>query len=130
MKGEIVHYEIPARNAAKLSKFYATVFGWKFKDSGMSSMKYWLINMSASRPKGFLSSGGMYKKERSERPVNYIGTSNIDATIKKFVKAGGRITQPKVQIPGMGWSAKGVDPEGNDVGIFQATMRAPPRRKG
>ncbi|MDE1871201.1 MAG: VOC family protein [Candidatus Micrarchaeota archaeon] len=128
MNSDIVHYEIPAKNAEKLSKFYANVFGWKFKDSGMKGMKYWLIRMSSSRPKGFLSSGGMYKKSKSERPVNYIGTPNIDSTIKKFVKAGGKITQKKVEIIGMGWSAKGIDPEGNIVGIFQATMQ-PSRRR-
>ena len=130
MNGEIVHYEIPARNAGKLSKFYGSVFGWKFKESGMPSMKYWLVKMGSGRPKGFLSSGGIYKRTKTEKPVNYIGTSNIDSTLKKFVKAGGKITQKKVQIPGMGWSAKGVDPEGNVVGIFQATMRAPSKRRG
>ena len=128
MNNEIVHYEIPAKNAQKLSKFYSSVFGWKFKDSGMKGMKYWLIEMGSAKPKGFLSSGGMYKRMRSERPVNYVGTKNIDSTIRKFVNAGGKITQKKVEIPGMGWSAKGVDPEGNVVGIFQPTMRAPSRR--
>ena len=128
MKSDIVHYEIPAKNAEKLSKFYSSVFGWKFKDSGMKGMKYWLIEMNSARPKGFLSSGGMYKREKNERPVNYVGTSNIDDTIRKFVKAGGKITQKKVEVTGMGWSAKGVDPEGNVVGIFQTTMSAPRRR--
>ncbi|MGI0100914.1 MAG: VOC family protein [Candidatus Micrarchaeaceae archaeon] len=129
MNNEIVHYEIPARNAAKLSKFYASVFGWKFKDSGMQGMKYWLIEMGSAKPKGFLSSGGMYKRTRDEKPLNYIGSPNIDATIIKFVKAGGKITQKKHEVTGMGWSAKGIDPEGNVVGIFQATMRAQSRRQ-
>lgn len=129
MNSEIVHYEIPAKNAVRLSKFYASVFGWKFKDSNVPGMKYWLIEMGSARPKGFLSSGGMYKRMKDEKPVNYIGLPDIDSTIRKFVRAGGKITQKKAEIPGMGWSAKGVDPEGNVVGIFQATMRVPQRRQ-
>jgi len=129
MNGEIVHYEIPARNAEKLSKFYAAVFGWKFKDSGMpGGMKYWLIDMGSKKQKGFLGSGGMYKKEKNAPPVNYIGTTNIDNTTKKFVKSGGKMVQKKIEIPGMGWSAMGLDPEGNAVGMFQPTMRAPKRK--
>jgi predicted enzyme related to lactoylglutathione lyase len=72
----------------------------------------------------------MHTKEREkEGPVNYVNTSNIDTSIKKFKKAGGKITQPKVEIPGMGWSAKGVDPEGNQVGLFQPGRMAQPKAK-
>ena len=123
MNGEIVHYEIPAGNLKKLSGFYSKVFGWRFRDSGMASMKYFLIGMARERPAGFLVSGGMYASRRKGRPISYIGTPNIDATIRKFVGSGGKITHKKAMVPGMGWSAQGVDPEGNNVGMFQALPR-------
>ena len=124
MNGEIVHYEIPAGNLKKLSGFYSKVFGWKFRDSGMTSMKYFVIDMARNRPAGFLVSGGMYDSKRKGKPISYIGTPNIDATVRKFVSSGGKITHKKALVPGMGWSAQGVDPEGNNVGMFQALPRS------
>ncbi|MDE1855646.1 MAG: VOC family protein [Candidatus Micrarchaeota archaeon] len=116
MGHEIIHFEIPARNLAKLGRFYSSVFGWKITDSGMKGMKYMLVK-TGSR-KGALG-GGMYKRVKKEGPRNFVGTNNIDATIKKFKKAGGKIIMGKADIPNVGFSAIGLDPEGNTVGLFQ-----------
>ncbi|HVC58684.1 MAG TPA: VOC family protein [Candidatus Acidoferrales bacterium] len=119
MGNDIVHFEIPARNPAKLSKFYTGVFQWKFSDSGMHDMKYWLIKTSANS-KAVM--GGMYKKgSKREMAMNYINTSNIDATLKKFKQQGGKVLTEKMMIPNIGWTAMGLDPEGNPVGIWQAS---------
>jgi len=122
MEGDIVHYEIPARNPAKLSKFYASVLGWKFSDSKMPGMKYWLIKTSA---KTQLPSGGMYKKMKKDTgPRTYLSVKNIDVSAKKLRKNGGKILVPKQAIPGMGWSVIATDIEGNPMGLFQADMKA------
>lgn len=117
MTGEIVHYEIPAKNPEKLSKFYANTLGWKFKDSRMPNMKYWMISRTNSPKSGI---GGMYKKTAAKQiPTNYISVTNIDSAISRIKKNGGRITTPKQAIPQMGWSAQAEDPEGNALGLFQ-----------
>jgi len=36
MDNTIVHFEIPAENVEKLSKFYQELFGWKFIHSPLS----------------------------------------------------------------------------------------------
>ena len=120
--GEIVHYELPAKNPAKLSKFYANVLGWAFKDSGMVDMKYWTIKTSSSQKMGF---GGMYKKTMSQQvPTSYVSVANIDATVKKIQKSGGKVLVPKQAIPKMGWSVVARDPEGNALGLFQMDVKA------
>lgn len=127
MTGEIVHYEIPAKNPAKLSKFYANVLGWKFKDSGMTGMKYWLIRTS---PSTNLPSGGMYKKSAPKQsPTTYVAVKNIDASTRKLQKSGGKVLMPKQPIPGMGWSVVAQDPEGNMLGLFQNDMKAGKSKK-
>ena len=38
---------------------------------------------------------------------------------EKVVKLGGQIVVPKMEIPGMGWWALALDPEGNQIGLFE-----------
>ncbi len=124
MEGEIVHYEIPAKNPAKLSKFYASVLGWKFSDSKMPGMKYWVFKAQKASAKA-MGIGGMYKKSAARQgPVNYMSVKNIDLALKKIKQNGGKIAMPKMAIPKMGWSAVALDPEGNAVGFFQMDPKA------
>jgi predicted enzyme related to lactoylglutathione lyase len=43
----------------------------------------------------------------------------VDEYSKKVVKLGGKIIVPKMEIPEMGWWALALDPEGNQVGLFE-----------
>jgi hypothetical protein len=120
----IVHFEIPAKDPETLSKFYSEVFGWKFEKSPMQEMDYWLITTG---PRGKSVGGGMYKKMApDEGPRNYIGVDKIDKHIEAFKNAGGKELVGKMEVPKMGWSFIGVDPEGNAIAIFEAMAR--PRR--
>jgi predicted enzyme related to lactoylglutathione lyase len=121
MGSEIVHFEIPAQNPAKLSEFYKKSLGWTFKDSGMKEMKYWMIK-TATKPK---VGGGMYKKDNPKQGiVNYYNTPNIQTAIDKIKKNGGRIVVDKMKVMDMGWSAIALDPEGNMLGLFQPAKRS------
>jgi len=120
----IVHFEIPANDLAKLSKFYSDVFGWKFDKTQISDMDYWNISTG---PRGKSVPGGMYKRTgATDVPRNYIGVDNIDKHIAAFKKAGGREVVEKMEIPTIGWSYIGADPEGNLIALFEP--RAAPRR--
>lgn len=120
----VVHFEIPAEDPGKLSKFYSDVFGWKFEKSPMPDMDYWLISTG---PRGKSVGGGMYRKMRSnEGPRNFIQVDKIDKHIELFKNAGGKELVEKMEIPQMGWSFIGMDPEGNVIALFEA-MAAPRR---
>lgn len=119
----VVHFEIPANDVAKLSKFYSDVFGWKFEKTQVADMDYWNVSTGA---RGKSVPGGMYKRTgATDVPRNYIGVDNIDKHIEAFKKAGGREVVEKAEIPTIGWSYIGADPEGNLIAIF-APM--PPQR--
>jgi len=121
----IVHFEIPANDPASLSKFYSEVFGWKFNKEQMSDIDYWVISTG---PRGKSVGGGMYKRTgATDVPRNYIGVDKIDKHIEAFKKAGGREVVGKMEVPKMGWSYIGADPEGNLIALFEAM--APPRRR-
>jgi predicted enzyme related to lactoylglutathione lyase len=118
----VVHFEIPADDVEKLSKFYSDVFGWKFdKSPPMGGMEYWMIGTG---PRNRSVGGGMYKKNGMEdRPRNYIAVDKIDAAIGAFTTAGGKEIVAKQEVPGFGWSYLGSDPEGNVVGLFETATR-------
>jgi uncharacterized protein len=121
----IVHFEIPANDIGKLSKFYSDVFGWKFEKTQMSDMDYWTISTG---PRGKSVGGGMYKRTgATDVPRNYINVDKIDKHIEAFKKAGGREVVEKMEVPTMGWSFIGADPEGNLIALFE-TVAAAARR--
>ncbi|OGD53106.1 hypothetical protein A3K81_02625 [Candidatus Bathyarchaeota archaeon RBG_13_60_20] len=127
MDKTIVHFEIPAENVEKLKSFYEKLFGWKFVHTNSVGMDYWLIQTVPTDEKGMLQhpgvNGGMYKKENDQqKPTNWVQVDDIDAHIKQIKQMGGRLTVDKMEIPGVGWSAVGLDPEGNQVAMLQPKM--------
>jgi predicted enzyme related to lactoylglutathione lyase len=127
----VVHFEIPANNPEKLSEFYKNLFGWSVEKTPMGEMgDYFMFETRAGTARDMEKSqntaganGGMMKKmDASQRPVNYIMVESVDEYSKKIQNLGGRIVVPKTPIPNMGAFAIGLDPEGNSIGIFEATQ--------
>jgi predicted enzyme related to lactoylglutathione lyase len=118
----IVHFEIPAKEAKKLMKFYMELFGWKMEK--VQWMDYWLVETvpvnTQGQPVRQGVNGGMYQRENEDaRPINYINVESVDEYIKKIETLGGKIIVGKQEIPDTGWTAVAVDPEGNYFGLFQ-----------
>ena len=119
----IVHFEIPANDLEKLEKFYSDLFGWKIEKMP-GQMEYWGIQTFPVDDKGITLrpgvNGGMMKRQMPEqKPVNYISVESVDEYAKKVVSLGGQIVVPKMEIPGIGWWALALDPEGNQIGLFE-----------
>ncbi|UCG45578.1 MAG: VOC family protein [Candidatus Bathyarchaeota archaeon] len=120
----IVHFEIPADDVKKLRKFYSELFGWKIEKMP-GFMEYWNVETVPVDDKGEPVrpgvNGGMMKKQNPEhKPVYYISVESVDDYSKKIEKLGGKVTVPKTEIPGTGWWAFALDPEGNLFGLFES----------
>ena len=129
MDHSIVHFEIPAENVEKLSKFYSDLFDWKMIHSPVEGMDYWVIHTVPTDEKGMPQrpgiNGGMFPKQLEQKalnPVNYITVENIDQFIEKATNLGGKILMPKQQIPTVGYIALAMDPEANQFGLLQPEM--------
>ena len=120
----IVHFEIPADDVEKLRKFYGQLFGWKIEKMP-GPVEYWGIQTVPVDEKGGPIrsgvNGGMMKKQNPEhKPVNYILVESVDEYIKKIESLNGKIVVPKMEVPGIGWWALALDPEGNQFAILQS----------
>jgi predicted enzyme related to lactoylglutathione lyase len=127
MDHTIIHFEIPAEDLERLKKFYSQLFGWKI-EKAPGPMDYWMIQTVPVNKQGWPIrpgvNGGMMKKQHSEHKVtNYILVESVDEYSKKIEKLGGKITVPKMEVPGMGWWAMAIDPEGNHFAIWEETRK-------
>lgn len=64
--------------------------------------------------------GGMMKRQHPEhKPTNYIAVESVDDYARRIESLGGKITVPKMEVPGVGWWAMAIDPEGNQFAILE-----------
>ena len=120
----VVHFEIPADDVEKVSRFYSNLFGWKIERMP-GPTEYFSIETVPVNEKGELArpgvNGGIIKRQGPEhKPVNYIAVESVDDYIKKIEELGGRIAVPKMEVPGIGWWVLALDPDGNQFAIMQS----------
>ena len=112
--GDIVHFEINTQNPQRAKKFYTNVFGWKYKDSDIPGVEYYLID-------GVTPSGGINpiaEASKTKAPTVYFGVEDIDKSVRTVRDQGGNADE-KMPIPGQGWFAACTDPDGNAFSLFQ-----------
>lgn len=118
----VVHFELMSKNPAKVSDFYAKLFGWKIKN--MPEINYRLVDTGGS---GGIN-GGILKPDREGPwPGNmlfYILVDDLAGYRKKIEKAGGKIHVEEQEVPGMGWLSLFTDPEGRMMGLWKAKEKS------
>jgi predicted enzyme related to lactoylglutathione lyase len=118
MSSRIVHFELPADDPDRAAKFYADAFGWKITKWG-GPTDYWLVTTGADGEPGI--DGGIGKRQSAEdQTTNTIDVPDLDAAVAAVEAAGGRITNAKHAVSGVGWLAYATDTEGNPFGMMQA----------
>ena len=117
----VVHFELPADNIERATRFYREVFGWQI-DRYEGAEDYSLINTGEGEPG--INGGLMLRGPGRNTTVNTIGVSSVDEYIDKVVAQGGSVVAPKMAIPGVGYLAYCTDSEGNMFGMMQADTNA------
>ena len=115
MSHQIVHVEFSADSHSEAAKWYTKVFGWEYQE--FPEMNYTMFTTGEG------GVGGGFNPVSDENPagtvVVYIGTEDIDATVKNIEANGGVIVVPPSEIPGSGMFSLFKDPSGNVIGVFQ-----------
>ena len=117
--GSYVHIEIASTDPERTRKFLEEVFEWDF--TFVPEMEY-STYVAPSGP-----GGGLMKPVEGQAPgvLNYLLSHDIGADVRKIEEAGGRILQPKMEIPDVGWWALFQEPTGITLALFEP--RGPPR---
>jgi uncharacterized protein len=123
----IVHFEIPADNPKRASKFYADTFGWQIMPME-GGMPYWMLTTTEMDSSGRMPknpgaiNGGMGKKGGPlKSTVVTVNVKDIDKALKTIEANGGKTVQKKQPVGDMGFTAYFKDSEGNVVGLWQST---------
>jgi predicted enzyme related to lactoylglutathione lyase len=130
MDHTIVHFEIPADDPDRASKFYQELFGWeiqKFVSEG--APEYWIVRTVPTDAEGKptrpgVNGGIMRRMSPGQPPVNYIGVDRVDEFVRKAERLGATVLMPKTPVPGMGWFAQIKDPDGNAFAIWETDSAA------
>ena len=125
-KNAVAHFEIYAEDPAKLSQFYGSLFDWSTE--AVPGMDYRMIKTVDTDAKGAPATPGGINGGILKRPpgfdarswVNYVNVDSIDGAVERAQKLGARVTKGRAAVPGMGWFAMLVDPEGNSFAVWQA----------
>ncbi|HWQ96026.1 MAG TPA: VOC family protein [Candidatus Methylomirabilis sp.] len=127
----VVHFEMPAEDRKRMSKFYTKAFGWETNQLGPEMGEYVLVtttevdeNMMIKKPGAI--NGGFFQK--TDDPVSHypsvvIQVDDIKKSMKKVEDAGGKIHGEPMEIPNVGWIVSFFDTEGNRVSMLQPMPR-------
>ncbi|HXW37085.1 MAG TPA: VOC family protein [Nitrososphaerales archaeon] len=123
-----MHFEIPAKDTKRASRFYKDTFEWWVND--MPEVQYTMLGGSKLDKNGMIAesgsiNGGMMKRSKEfEHPIITISVEDIDGALKAVEKNGGKTLRKKAEIGNnMGFTAYFSDTEGNVMGLYQPGRR-------
>jgi predicted enzyme related to lactoylglutathione lyase len=127
----VVHFEMPAKDKKRVSKFYANAFGWSMQQLGGDMGNYVMAgttevdeNNMAKNP-GAINGGFYdYKDEPGfQYPSVVVAVDNLKESMERVKKEGGEVIGEPNEIPGIGMFVSIKDTEGNRVGMLQPNER-------
>ncbi len=121
MKHTIVHFEIPADDVERAKAFYSGLFGWEFS-APPGFEHYWTFE--TGDPERDAGGGLMERQAPGQGIVQYFQVESVAEYVTKVEALGGKVLYPKSPVPGMGWFAQFLDPEGNCFAVWESDRSA------
>jgi predicted enzyme related to lactoylglutathione lyase len=130
MKNAVAHFEIYADDPDTLSKFYSDLFDWQAQP--MPNMDYTWIKTVDTDDKGRPTQPGGINGGLIKRPagyngnawVSYVNVESVDGSVKRAKELGAKVMKERAPVPGMGWFAMLIDPQGNHFALWQTDPNA------
>jgi len=129
-KNAVAHFEIYADDPDKLGQFYTSLFDWTIEH--MPDMDYRWVKTVETDAEGMPSQPGGINGGILKRPagyegrawINYVNVESLEASIDRAKILGATVMKGKAPVPGMGWFAMLIDPQGNPFAIWQTDPKA------
>lgn len=113
VKNTVCHIEIDVTDLVRSQAFYQAVFDWSFRP---------FMDTMTAFGSGEDHIGGLSRVDQvvpGKSPSVWIEVANIEETLAKAVKAGGKVVAEKSDVPTVGYSAAFSDLDGTSIGIVQ-----------
>ncbi|MFI5386796.1 MAG: VOC family protein [Fimbriimonadales bacterium] len=111
----VCHIEYKSEDLAASQKFCEQIFGWEFRSFGPDMV---VFNTPEGHIGGFVA--GSRPNDRGGIEVFY-KVDSVDATVENSTKLGATVRVAKHAVPGVGWSASILAPDGNEFGLVEFT---------
>ena len=125
----VVHFEMPAEDRQRVSKFYSTVFCWQMTQLGPEMGDYLIAYTSEvdenrmHKHKGAINGGFFPKEPDNAHPSLTLAVDDVKAHVEKEKQGGGTVLGEPQEIPGIGLYVSILDTEGNRVSLLQPYQR-------
>jgi len=110
----VVHFEIGTRQGDKSKQFYSELFGWNIESHGPANM----INTGSGE--GIQGNIAVPDQEPKSYVTFYVQVDDINQSLAKAEKLGGKVLVPASDVPGMGQFAWFADLDGNAIGLWKS----------
>jgi predicted enzyme related to lactoylglutathione lyase len=120
---KVVHFEIPFDDGDRATTFYREAFDWGI--NSMPQMQYSLVTTTPTGEDGSptevggINGGMLARQDPITAPVITIGVADLDESLAKIEKLGGKVTRGRQPVGDMGFAAYFQDTEGNLIGLWQ-----------
>lgn len=121
------YFDLTVHDVGQARAFFEKVLGWRFEKFPMP-YEYYRIQAGPENEPGI--DGGIGAV--ADAPISggipltqvTVPVPDLDEVMSRVVASGGRIVEPKLPIPGIGWYATCAEPGGLRFGIIQADPTA------
>ena len=113
MPNPVVHWEITAKDGARLQEFYARLFDWHVDTN--NPMNYGMVDTHG----GGINGGIAASEDGANLVTIYVEVDDLQAYLNKAESLGGKTLVPPTVIPNMVTFALFQDPAGNAIGLVK-----------
>ncbi len=119
MLNTVCFFEVPVDDFDSAQRFYGELFKWTFEKIP-GPFRYYKINMGSAAIKGGMTA----RQDPQHTPVNYVQVDSVQESLEKAQRLGAQVVVPRRSVPGTGWFAVILDPNGNRIGMWQEDSSA------
>ena len=122
MGNPVARWQIVAKDPEALTRFYASLFGWKVKTNNALGYR----EVDTQSPRGV--NGGVWPSppEGHNLVQLFVEVDDVDAYIEKAKKLGATVIVPKSELPDGDALAIVLDPAGLSFGLYRPKQQALP----
>ena len=114
-------FEIQTENISETAEFYKELFGWQIiKETYSDGSPYWIFDTGTNpRVENLRRGAFLLKQNQQPKVVFFILVNDIDSTLKKVKKLGGKVIKEKMNVSPNRYSGYFLDPNDILIGLWE-----------